>query len=159
MSYKITFLDGVAKEFDSLSGADLREADLRGANLREADLKRADLSGADLRGANLRGADLGYADLSYANLGRADLSCANLNGADLSYVSLSGVDLYNTSVITFQLGKHFGFYHEGYLKIGCKGHSLEYWIYHVETIGKQHNYTPQEIARYKFIINNIGSLA
>lgn len=33
MSYKITFIDGTEREFDSLAGADLCGADLSGANL------------------------------------------------------------------------------------------------------------------------------
>jgi len=50
--YKIKFLDGTEKEFDSLvevnlGGADLRGADLWGVNLGGANLKEADLSFCD----------------------------------------------------------------------------------------------------------------
>jgi len=105
----------------------------------KADLREADLRRADLRGANLRG----------ANLERADLEGANLYGANLEGADLYGADLYGTSVISFQLGKHFGFYHEGYLRIGCIGHDLKHWLENIESIGQKNNYTKEEIELYK----------
>jgi len=96
------------KAGESLSNADLREANLRraklsgadlsGADLSEANLSKADLEGADLSKANLRKADLSSAwlegaDLSGANLSSADLSSADLSSADLSYADLRSADL------------------------------------------------------------------
>ena len=60
MSYKIKFLDGTEREFDTLAWADLYDANLYGANL----------VGADLTGANLVGAILLDADLTYAITGK-----------------------------------------------------------------------------------------
>ena len=122
--------------------ADLREADLQGANLR----------GAGLQGANLRGAGLQGADLWRANLRRANLRRADLEGADLWRANLRGANLYSTNVITFSGGKHFAFYHEGYLKIGCKGLSLAEWAQNYNTIGKSEDYTKQEIELYGHFI-------
>ena len=51
---------------------------------------RCDLRSADLKGADLRGADL--------------------EGAYLEGAYLEGADLYNTSILTFSLGKHFAFF-------------------------------------------------
>ena len=69
--YKIKFGDGTEKEFESLAGADLRDADLYHADLRYANLKDADLSGAYLKGADLTNANLDYSVLP--------LSCGGLN--------------------------------------------------------------------------------
>jgi len=60
--------------------------------------------------------------------------------------------LYSTNVITFSGGKHFAFYHEGYLKIGCKGLSLAEWAQNYNTIGKSKDYTKQEIELYGHFI-------
>ena len=60
----------------------------------------------------------------------------NLKGADLAGANLEGAIINNTSIITFSLGKHFGFYHEGYVKIACHGMSLAEWLKHYEEIGK-----------------------
>lgn len=119
--YKITYLDGTVKEFESLILADLSRA-----NLIEADLSGAYLRGADLREANLSG---------------ADLRGAYLSGADLSHV---------TDIISFTLGKHFGFYHisKDYLKIGCEGMSLDEWASQYEQIGKSEGYSDVQIKLY-----------
>ena len=129
-----------------VNGYEIKE----GANLKGAYLKGADLKGADLERANLYGADLRGAYLREADLKGADLKGANLYGADLE-----GADLYNTSIVSFQLGKHFGYYHENYLKIGCIGHSLEYWLENIESIGQENGYTKEEIKAYFSMIKLI----
>ena len=68
---------------DSLTGADLRDANLTGANLAGADLRDADLTGAILTRTILRSANLTDADLRNANLRGADLTGAFLTGAIL----------------------------------------------------------------------------
>jgi len=146
--HEIKFLDGSIKHFSTLKGGDLSGANLRGANLRGANL-----SGAYLKGADLRDSDLSCAYLRGAYLNGTDLRGANLRGADLS-----GANLYNTSIIIFQLGKHFAFYHEGYLRIGCQGHLLSYWINHVDRIGELNSYSPKEISKYIVFINSLKLL-
>jgi Pentapeptide repeats (8 copies) len=54
--------------FETLVGADLRDANLRNADLSGANLRNADLSGADLRNADLSGAALRGANLIGAKL-------------------------------------------------------------------------------------------
>ena len=119
--YKIKFLDGTEKEFDTLTGANLW-----GADLSETDLVRANLRGADLRGANLRG--------------------ANLEGTDLSYC---------TNIIGFYLGKHFGFMviDSQYVKIGCEGHQLDFWLENYKKMGEYNNYNLNMIKRYGLQLN------
>jgi uncharacterized protein YjbI with pentapeptide repeats len=114
----IKFLDGTSREFADLRGAYLRGADLRGASLSGANLRDADLGGANLSGANLRG--------------------ANLRDAYL----------FNTTIITFQLGRHLGFYHEGNVQIGCEYHTLDHWLENVESIGDDNFYRAKDIAKY-----------
>ena len=121
--------------------ADLRGANLEGANLSSANLKGANLSSANLKGANLSSANLEGADLEGAYLRDADLKGANLEGADLK-----GADLSFTCIIGFQLCRYFGFRHKDYVKIGCTGHTLDYWLENYKNIGKQNKYTEDEIS-------------
>lgn len=136
---------------------------------KKASLSGVDLSGVNLSGVDLSGADLSRADLSDSNLSKAclykadlyktDLSRANLSGANFSGTDLSKADLSFTCIFSFNLGKHFGFYHEGYLKIGCIGMSLMQWEKKYEELGKLSNYTNKEIKLYgsmiKFIKENL----
>jgi len=119
--YVVKFLDGSTKKFKSLTGAHLKRADLTKANLRGANLYGACLEGANLRGANLEG--------------------ANLEGANIVYVA---------GVIGFCLGEHFGFMtlHNQYVRIGCKGMSLDDWLLNYQEVGKIEGYTEEEIRRY-----------
>jgi uncharacterized protein YjbI with pentapeptide repeats len=105
--------------------------------------RRANLRGADLRGADLRGADL--------------------SGAYLSGAYLSGAYLSHTDVFIFTLGQHFGFAHFGeqyesgsYVKIGCEGHSLDYWLENFEAIGAKHGYTKSQISNYGKMLNMLN---
>ena len=112
--------------------------------------QRADLRDADLSNANLRDADLRGANLSNANLYEANLSSANLRRANLS-----GAYLTNTCIFTFTLGAHSGFAHFGdqyeggsYVKIGCRGYNLEYWLENYKEIGESNGYTDKQIKDY-----------
>ena len=148
--YTIKFKNGTIKLFKTLRGANLR-----GANLREADLEGADLQGADLLGANLRGADLRRADLQGADMQGANMQRADLEGADLQ-----GADLQDTSISSFTLGRHFGFYHEGYLKIGCHGRLIDKWTdKFISELGNNESYTDNEIKKYRKQINLIKEFA
>ena len=112
---------------------------------------RAYLSGADLREAYLNGADLKGADLT---------------GADLTGAYLNGADLQNTKIFYFQLFQWPSFYHQGdqyedgdYLRIGCLGYSLNYWMRNYERIGKENDFSELEIYQHfqimMFINNHI----
>jgi len=166
----------------NLEGADLRWANLRGVDLRGANLTGVDLTGADLEGADFKGADLRDADLRGAYFKDTDLEGAYLTGADLTRADLEGADLTGacfisadlrgacfisadisfTDIIGFYVGSHFGFAHFGsqyengsYVKIGCEGHALDYWIKHCEGIGKENGYTALEIAIYVIILRSL----
>ena len=150
--------------------ADLRDADLRDADLRDADFSRANLSGADLSGAYLREADFSRAYLSGANLSGADLSRADLRGADLSGADFSRADLRGAylreadlrdadlsganlsgadgNFVAGYYGKHHATAAGGYICIGCERHTYQEWIYNGEQIGKDNEYTDDEIADY-----------
>ncbi len=164
-----------------LSGANLRGADLGGADLSRANLERIDLStaylgDADLRGANLRmanlweaqliEANLREANLWNANLKRANLSDANLRDADLSETNLRGADLTGADltncrgVIYFGAGKQLAFYtsHNNYLKIGCEGHDIDYWIDNYAEIGKAEGWDESDIRTYGTLISAMWNL-
>ena len=84
--------------------------------------ERADLSGANLSGANLIGADL---------IG------ANLNDAKTS-----------SPIIVFNGPQHQAIYCQGYVRIGCQYHSLKDWVEQYEAIGKEAQYSADEIRLY-----------
>lgn len=107
--------------------------DLRRADLRWVDLRRADMQGANLRDAKLRRADMRWADMRWA---------------DLRDAKLQGADTQSTNIYTFQLTRHFGYYHEGYVRIGCEGRSLSYWLKHYKKIAKKHGYSDSKTKVY-----------
>ena len=124
-----------------------------------ADLQSANLRGTYLRGADLQSADLQSADLSGANLYRADLYRANLTGANLIRANLQSADLSEIKgkeILTFQAGKDFAYSCDGFIKIGCMEHPIEYWLNNFEEIGKDNDYTENEIKRYGGFIKYIN---
>lgn len=86
------------REFCSLEGASLREADLRGANLPQVNLRNANLWGANLQGARLPLVNLQMANLQSANLEGAVLLKANLEKVNLTYANLEGANLFKTNL-------------------------------------------------------------
>jgi len=135
------------------------KANLRYADLSYANLSNAYLINADLSKANLYKADLSDADLSYADLSNANLSNANLRSAHLYNANLYNANLQFTDIFCFTLGKHYAFFHTGdryedgnYLKIGCHGFSLKYWLDNYKKIGEKEGYSKEEIKRYGRII-------
>jgi hypothetical protein len=134
-------------------------ANLSDANLRGADLSYTNLYKADLTNANLYKANLRHANLYKANLHKADLSFANLTNANLSEAYLTSTDLEFTNIISGTLGAHFYFYHEGYLKIGCKGMSLFEWMLSYEDVGKFQGYSKKQIYLYGTIIHTLFEIS
>jgi hypothetical protein len=98
-------------------------------------------------------ADLSYVNLSGANLSKADLSNANLSEADLCYANLNNI--IGKEIITFQANKHFAYYVDGYIKIGCEFHSLKFWKSNYRKIGKSAGYNKDEIKLYGSWISTI----
>jgi hypothetical protein len=133
-------------------------ADLSGANLSGANLSRAQTSGANLSRAQTSGADL-----SRANLSRAQTSWANLSGADLSGANLLGADLSGAKgiklpIITISGSMHSVYYHNGKIRIGCEDHTIAKWKKDYKKIGKDNNYTDEQIAEYKRYIDACSKL-
>jgi hypothetical protein len=127
---------------------------LKGADLRMVGLRGAELYCADLRGANLCHAALSHANLAWANLKNARLDCADLKLANLQ----------GTGILTFNFGQDTAYYHRtnlgvqhegGLLKIGCEEYSLEYWYNNYVNIGKDHEYTVDEIQLYGDTIESL----
>ena len=144
--------------------ADLYGADLYGANLHGADLSGADFCGAYLSRAILNGADLSGAHLSGANLRGANLRGANLYGADLSGADLSRADLTSTIYenklkLEFQYERdpaiYFGL---DEIKVGCQRHSIKHWLDNYVKIGKDNEYTEEQIEKYGDWIKYIAEL-
>ena len=151
-------LSGVNLSRANLSEVVLSGASLFGAILSEANLSRADLSGAILSEANLSRADLSGANLSEANLSKADLSGANLFRAVLFRANLSGTIYENNAKIEFTYQQHTASYFGlDEIKIGCKVHSIKYWLDNFETIGKEAGYTLKQIEKYGEFIKNCAA--
>jgi hypothetical protein len=137
----------------NLSGADLEGADLRGANLGGADLGGADLEGANLEGADLRGANLRGADLEGADLEGANLEGANLRGANLRGADSEGANGIKLPIISISGSMHSLQYMNEHIKIGCIEYHIEYWKIMYDVIGRENNYTDEQIAEYKSYID------
>ena len=89
-------------ESESLSDANLRNANLSNANFRGSDLRNADFSGSDLNGANFRGSDLRG----------VDFRGSDLRDADLIILQMDGWTAYITT---------------NHIRIGCQSHTLIEW--------------------------------
>jgi len=107
-----------------------------------------DLSSADLREAYLREADLTGANLYKADLTGADLYKANLIGANL-------INVKGKNIITYSRGQHQLTYVDGDVRIGCQYHPLNYWITNGERIGKDAEYTVEQINHYMTFIRSL----
>ena len=123
------------------SSFNLNRANLRGADLRGADLSRANLNRANLSGANLSRANLNRANLSGATLMGANLRRANLRGADLA-------EIRGKIIGTFQFNRHFAYYCDGNIRIGCQFMAIKDWLEKYEWVGKLNGYTDLEIEFY-----------
>ena len=125
----IKFLDGLSREIENLSRADLSFADLSGANLSRANLSFANLSDARLSRADLSRADLSDADLSDANLSATNLSDANLSGAILSRANLSGTTLpANYKIARLDFGGWSICVNADKTSIGCQTRDNTKWL-------------------------------
>ncbi len=100
----------------------------------------------------------GYALGVTADLSRANLSEANLSGADLSRANLSGADLRGVEgkdIITYSRGQHELLFVDGFVRIGCQYHSLEYWIDNGVAIGESAGYSSKNIKHYMDFIKGL----
>jgi len=132
----------------NLSRANLAWSNLTKADLTRANLTRAVLSGANLYKANLTGSDLTEADLSRVVLIGAVLTGADLTGADLTNAVLTEV-ISNSGIKIYCFQKHTAFYlRKNEISIGCEVHSLEYWLNNYRMVGRDNNYTSEQIEKY-----------
>ena len=90
------------------------------------------------------------ANLSEANLSMTDLSGANLSGADLSWADLSGANLAGADgdFTIGYFGKHHAIAVGGYITIGCELRPYDEWLTEYEAIGRENEYSDDEIADY-----------
>jgi len=133
-------------------------ADLSLTDLSKMDLSYFDLYKMDLSYSILSYTDLSYTDLSNSYLFKSDLSHSDLSNSDLSGVDLTGANISNIigkRIITFQGNKHFAYYVDGYIKIGCEYHTLDYWIKNYERIGTEAEYSSEDIESYGNWIKSI----
>ncbi len=96
----------------------------------------------DLHGKWLRGEEGGV---------RANLSDADLRNANLFRVK-------NKEIFCFSAGQHFGYYCDGFIKIGCEYRKVEEWIEGYVEIGVEGGYTHKEIERYGKVIKLIKEI-
>src|SRR3990167_10865874 len=79
------------------------------------------------------------ADLSFANLSKANLFFANLSKANLSGAA---------NITTFISGQHLGVAYGEKIQIGCIDLTVNQWLETFEKIGKENNYTVEQIKAY-----------
>jgi len=75
-----------------------------------------------------------------ANLIVANLIGANLRGADLPIITIIG------SVHSLQFSNNK-------IRIGCEYFTAEHWLENYESIGKENNYTVEQLKEYKKYID------
>jgi len=117
---------------ETLSRADLHDTNLQWSDLHDVDLSYADLSGADLSDSDLRGADLTGAILDGTNLQGADL----LHAIAPQIIAISGS---RDAIIAVSPDR---------VSIGCLSYSLADWLANGAEIGRQSDYTEEEIVEY-----------
>jgi uncharacterized protein YjbI with pentapeptide repeats len=115
------------------------------AALNIAELRNANLSGADLRRANLIGADFTRADLRGVNLIDAYLFGADLSGAELSDTGITYLKGSNHSIIKL----------DNVVWIGCLKMSLDYWLANYQQIGRDNEYTEEQITEYGKLLESL----
>jgi hypothetical protein len=108
----------------------------------------------DLRHADLRYSDLTDADLRYSDLTDADLLFADLSNSDLRYADLPK----NYKYLDLNGSKHRLKLYSDRVLIGCENHSLEFWLLMYDTIGKENDYTEEQINEYKKYLDFCKSL-
>jgi hypothetical protein len=59
---------------------------------------------------------------------------------------LRGADLEFTCVVGFQLCRYFGYRYGDRVAIGCEDHSLDYWLSNYKNLGRNNDYTSDEIS-------------
>jgi hypothetical protein len=50
------------------------------------------------------------------------------------------------------LPKHIIIITDNHVSVGCETHTFKHWIKHIEDIGKQHEYTEEDIQMYKLLV-------
>lgn len=154
----LTFADLEESSFQGacFSGADLSGASFRSACLQDTLMDGATMTGtyfvsASLRGAGIRSANLTNAKLSYSELINVDLTNSDLTGADLYGAELRNARLEfvtGCDVLSFQYMKHYAYYWNGHVKIGCLCFPLEQWLQSYQDHGRRERYSDKEIKVY-----------
>jgi hypothetical protein len=107
--------------------------------------ERANLTGANLTGANLTGANLTGANLYMANLSEANLTGANLSAA-------------KQVILQFTASRHQVISIDDDVKIGCKRHSLSWWLENYAQVGLFEHYTAAQTVEYGLILRHIEAV-
>ena len=83
---------------------------------------------------------------------------ANLRGANLWGANLRGANGITLPIVNVAGTKDEVYYHNGIIQIGCNKFAVDYWLQNAEKIGKDAEYTEEEIAEYIKYIKAIAEI-
>lgn len=64
--------------------------------------------------------------------------------------------LEDKGVFTFNLGRDPGMYYKGFVKIGCSGMYLNWWLMEYEDMGKAYNYSEVDLFWYGWMLHALA---
>ena len=99
MIYKVKFLDGTTKLFDTLVERDLKGADFRGEDLSGVNFAGSDCTGASFSDANCTGANFYEANCTGASFRDANCTDANFHKANCTRANFHGANCTDASFI------------------------------------------------------------
>ena len=88
----------------------------------------------------------------------ADLRGADLCGANLYGANLRGAKNIKLPILSLNGSKHSLYYINDIIQIGCEKHSVDEWIKNYESIGKNNDYTEEQITEYGNYIKMIYNM-
>lgn len=162
--------------FSHLSGIKLvnvvfRDCNLTGAVFDDSFLRHVGFYGCGLNKASFRKTRMYYVFINRCTLNGCSFHAASVDNCDFSRSDMTNCNIIggfiwslkitSTDIISFQIGKCRGFYHEGYVNIHGKVHSINKWLNEMESLAEIGTDTPwgtikqSDIDLYKGILTSI----
>jgi len=124
-----------------------------------AEISGGEISGGEISGGVISGGVIRGGEISGGVIRGGEIRGGVIRGGEISGGVIRGGE-WVKSPLQIQGTKHFvNESKKGYLQIGCKNFTFEYWKENFESIGKANNYTDKEIKEYSSYIDLAISLS
>ena len=145
------------------TGMDLRFAKFyyclfHGTTFTQANLAESKLINSSFRQVSFKNANLTRSILRKSAFLNIDLGGARLDRSDLRESTWADIVDPPFPIYNFSLGKHLAVATPEYLAIGCEQESWYTWLRRFGDIGREHEYTDEEIERYGKVIKLYAKL-